>query len=347
MNLNHRLPRIVAKPDLLSEEFLPSYFHARQRQLQELKTCLAPALRRQKPIHVWLHGQPGTGKTTVARQVLEEVNGSGIKGALLNCRRRNSFYSILDGLLEKLRVLCAEERSTNYKFTALEKHIGDKPLVVVLDEIDQMPLKERTNTLHGLSTLGNVGLVCIGMDKLDICSMNNCVDSRLNVQMIDFPQFSQEDVVNILNDRARYSLKPDSWNVKCLEHIAGLAQGDARIAIQTLRSAANFAESDYIGFIEERHIEKGYGSTRDLKKFYVLKTLTEHHQLLFEIIKKKGKIISSDLRREYKEECRIKDWEPVAPRTFSEYCRQLMLYRLIDGKRARVRGKVFEFGICD
>ncbi|MCK4827658.1 hypothetical protein KA005_68660, partial [bacterium] len=56
------------------------------------------------------------------------------------------------------------------------------------------------------------------------------------------------------------ALHPGSWREKTLNKIATLAEGDARVAIQTLKNAAYNAENDFSKTIREKHIKEGYNS---------------------------------------------------------------------------------------
>jgi Cdc6-like AAA superfamily ATPase len=73
--------------------------------------------------------------------------------------------------------------------------------------------------------------------------------------------------------------------------------------------------------------------------------MTEHHQILYHIIRDNKQIILKDLWRMYVERCKENNLIPVAKRTFDYYLSQLTRLGLIDCKRARVRGKVHLFRI--
>jgi len=66
-------PVVVTNPDILGETYVPADIPAREPQIQELRLCLAPALKKKKPIHAWLFGQPGTGKTLTAKFILRKI----------------------------------------------------------------------------------------------------------------------------------------------------------------------------------------------------------------------------------------------------------------------------------
>ncbi|MFQ6002524.1 MAG: hypothetical protein ACE5KJ_02130 [Candidatus Zixiibacteriota bacterium] len=206
-------------------------------------------------------------------------------------------------------------------------------------------MKERNTTLYNLCNVGNIALICIGESQFPLLALEDRVRSRLNPQIIDFPQYASDDLVRILRQRAEMGLVPDAWSHKILEKIAELCEREARIAIYTLRSAANLAESDYSRFIENKHIEKGLNNIQDLKRVYALKSLTEHHQILYHLIRDKKEIVSKELWKRYLERCTEEKHVPVAKRTFDHYLSQLVRLRLIECKRARVRGKVHLFRI--
>jgi cell division control protein 6 len=243
-------------------------------------------------------------------------------------------------------VLCTEERNTGLKLEEVRKHINDDFFVLILDEIDTLPLRERDATLYNLCNVDNIGLICIGESQFPLLTLEDRVKSRLNPQIIPFPQYATNELVGILRQRAEMGLVPDAWSHKILERIAELSEGEARIALYTLRSAANFAERDHSKFIENKHIEKGFNNIKDLKRVYALKALTEHHQILYHLIRDKREIISKELWKRYLERCKEDKLVPVAKRTFDHYLSQLVRLRLIECKRARVKGKVHLFKIA-
>ena len=94
---------IVANPDILSEDFVPDHVFARDVQIRELQFCLSPILKRRKPTHAWLCGKSGAGKTTIAKYLLEKIQlETHIKGTYVNCWEKNSFFAILQEILNNL-----------------------------------------------------------------------------------------------------------------------------------------------------------------------------------------------------------------------------------------------------
>lgn len=305
---------------------------------------MAPALKRKKPMHAWLHGRPGVGKTLTAKFILRKIEQEGgVNGIYVNCWEHNSYYSVLDKLVRDLRILGAEKLNTSYKLERLELFLGRMSFVLVLDEIDQPKKHERESIIYNLCDLVSVGLICICNSRTVLYSMDERIRSRLNAKQIEFKPYSEDDLVYILRIRAELALSHNAWNEKTLQRIAELADGDARVAIQTLKTAAYSAENDLRGKIQEKDIKKGFSSAKDLKKTYLLNKLTSHHRLLYDLVKEKRTIHSGKLWKAYLERCGKLKKPPIALRTFSEYMNKLIELDLVRWDRALVRGKVRVF----
>ena len=126
-----------------------------------------------------------------------------------------------------------------------------------------------------------------------------------------------------------------------------LANGDARVAIQTLKNAAYYAEKSGAKRISQEHLDKGWKDARTIKRTYLLNKLTDNHRILFEIVLSKEEIVSGDLWAAYHPEAKERGLTPIAPMTFSEYMNKLRDVGLVKVSRARVRGKVRLFKIAE
>ena len=337
---------VVTNPDLLNEAYVPPDIPAREPQIQELAACLSPALKKKKPLHAWVFGRPGTGKTLTAKFILRRIEREAyVAGVYVNCWEHNSYYSVLDKLVRELRILGAEKLNTSFKLERLEQFLGLRPFIIVLDEIDQPKADERDSVLYNLCNIGNVGLICVCNSRSILYSMDERIKSRLNARLVEFNPYTEDDLAFILKQRAELALYPGSWAKATLLRIAELAEGDARVAIQTLKNAAYNAEKEDSRTIKEKHIKDGFTSARDIKKTYLLNKLTTHHRMLHEIVKSRGEINSGELWEAYLERCRVENKPAIALRTYSEYMNKLIELDLVRWDRALVRGKVRVFRV--
>lgn len=337
---------IITNPELLDETYIPANIPVRESHIKELTFCLKPATKKKKPMHAWLHGRPGTGKTLTSKFILRKIKEEGyVDGVYINCWEHNSYYSVLDKLVRELRILGAEKLNTSYKLERLERFVGRKPFIIVLDEIDQPKRYERDSIIYNLCSIGNVGLICVCNSMGILYSMDERIRSRLNAKQLEFNHYSEDDLAFILKRRAELALCPGSWSLKTLNKIASLAEGDARVAIQTLKNSAYHAENDLCMTIKEKHIKKGHSSVKVLNMTYLLDKLSSHHRLLYELVKKKKEINSGELWKAYLAKCKKLKKQPIALRTFSEYMNRLIELDLVQWDRALVRGKVRVFKV--
>lgn len=333
--------RLVNNFEFFNEEYLPHSLIGRDNHIKQVAFCISPAAEGEKAIHAWIHGRPGTGKTSVCRHILNNISNTvNIQGVYVNCWENPSFFSILDKIIRDLRILGADKLNKSFKYERFCRHIQDKPFIIFLDEIDKIPKKDMDDVLYNFCNGKNIGIVAISNSRYSILNLDERVRSRLNAQAIEFQTYSEKDIESILSSRAMYALIPKSYTGSIIKHIAKLSDGDARVALQTLRNSAYLAENNNENQISFRHVEQGYSSAKGISNAYNLSKLTKHHRILYTIIIEKGKVLSGDLWNAYIEKCGELKIQPIANRTFSDYINKLADIDAISTERALVKGKV-------
>lgn len=184
---------MIVEGSILRESYIPEKLFGRESQIQEILCCLSPLLKKRKPINLWLYGEPGTGKTATVTYLLNHLKEkAGVKGILINCWQKDTFYEVLDEIVSQLRILRAEEHRTSFKLEKLRRYLNDQPFVIVLDEVDQLKPSERSATLYNLDSVGNVGIICISNSRQPLFELEERVRSRLNPYTVFFPAYFSE-----------------------------------------------------------------------------------------------------------------------------------------------------------
>jgi orc1/cdc6 family replication initiation protein len=335
---------VIVDFEVLSEDFMPSYIHEREHHIKWLMSALFPSLRGRKPVNVWIYGHPGTGKSCISKFVLQKLKekGGSVQGIYVNCWRYATLYSILDYIVKDYRLLGGESPSTSTKLDRFLRFVKESPFIVILDEIDVPPPKERNNILYNLSRMRTIGMICVSRDEETFHRLDDRVKSRLSARLLEFEAYTSDQIVAILRARAVQALRTDSWNEKILIQIAKLAQGDVRVALNILKSASEYAEAEGSPILRE-HVERGIKNSLDLQKEYILKRLTLHHRLIYNIIQEKPNILSGNLWTCYSNACKKTDQRPIARRTFSAYIQRLEGHNLISSDKPSLMGKVRTF----
>ncbi|MBI4446902.1 MAG: AAA family ATPase [Acidobacteria bacterium] len=333
--------KIIVKPEILSEGFVPETIHGRSEHLAQLRNCLAPALKGRKPLHALLTGPTGSGKTAVGKAALSMLRESKVPIAFVNCRLNNSFYAILDQVVAQLGILRAEKIDTGFKIKAVEEYLEGRPAVIVLNEIDTLTPKERNSVLYNLTGIGNIGLVCICEDAHFLHSLEEEAKSRLYPTHIEFQPYEHQDMAQIIRDRCTAALAEGAVEQKHIDFIAAQSEGNIRIALEILRKAASFAEQDGKQRLSVKHLKLASLAANGSKRDYLL-SQNEHYRIIYEIVQKNSPegIMSGHLWKAYTDFCYQESKQPVANRTFLLYLKKLQYLSLVMAERAGIRGNV-------
>jgi cell division control protein 6 len=309
--------------------------------LEQIEDCLAPARVGRKPTHTWLHGDPGSGKTAAAKSFLTRLRQqTGISFVAVNCWERGTLYGILDQAITELKIFRAEEHRASVKLERLKRHLGSRCLVFLLDEIDRISPRDRSAILYSLDAIGNTGLICVSNAIYPLYDLEERVRSRINPRIISFARYSRAELAAVLTDRAHAALAPEACPTTIVNRIASLSSGDARVAIQTLRNAAEAAERVGHEAIALSDVAAGWHDSQRVKAAQMLVNLTEDHRMLHKLTAPKTDVLSTELWEAYLQLCSQGNRRPIAPRTFSEYLNQLVRLGLLTCERARVKGNV-------
>jgi len=325
MTLNEDQRNIIIDGASLSTDAIPGRLIGRQEQADRLRACLAPMMTGQRPMNAWLHGPSGSGKTLLARSTTGEVCTSGANrlAVYVNCWRHRTQYSVLQAIIDELRILGAEAQDTNIKLDRIRQFLRDRPTVIILDEIDRPMPAVREEIIHALLGLPKTGVVCVAGSTNALAAMEEGTRSRLSPALIEAPAYSTMELEAILTDRANRSLSPGSWSPATIRHIALRSSGDARVAINALRRSAGEAEQSGQPKIDVRFIDHTLAQWQTVRQEARFVGLSEHEKIIHDLAKQHAPLGATDLGRLYIAHCRSHGLHPIARRTFSKYLGRL------------------------
>jgi len=335
---------LIEDGNLLSPETVAGEPIGREEESEQLRTCLAPMLRGESALNTWVSGPPGSGKTLLARCAVQEAcGGAGTRvAAYVNCWQHRSLYSVLQTIIDELKVLGAEAQDTNIKMDRIRQALRGRPFTFILDEIDRPMPAQREEIIYGLLSLPKGALACIANGTQALATMDERVRSRLSPVVIRLSPYSAKELEAILTDRARRALAPDSWTPAVLNRIAAAANGDARVAIQVLRQAAAAAEMYGNTKLTPRLVEQCLRPWHLVQEEARLVGLSEHEKILVEQVKQHSPLGASELARHYVACCQGRNIRPMARRTFTKYLGRLSAAGLLEtsGEPAGPGGRI-------
>lgn len=310
---------IIRNVEVLTEEFIPSRVVHRDGQLKTIRDILKPILDDQTPRNAFLHGDPGTGKTCIVRYVVEELEKEKhVFYSYVNCWSYSSRYKILYNLLHDIGLVASIHRKgmpTDELIDKLKSKIKDEFFVVILDEVDRLT---DDKILYDLINIKNICLILISNKETALHKIDSRIRSRLaSAENIHFPKYRDNEIFEILKDRAEWGLMPNVVKNHQLERIAEQSSGDARVAIGMLRSVAEQAENN-----DTKRIPNEYIKSIPKEKDYVRKEasqLNSYQKIILDLLEKNKKMDAGDLFENFQGEVQKNNLERVVDRTFRKY----------------------------
>ncbi|MBN2229857.1 MAG: ORC1-type DNA replication protein [Candidatus Thorarchaeota archaeon] len=255
----------------LRATYVPENLPYRDEQMNKIGSILGPALRGAPPSNILCYGKTGTGKTVVARYVLDllvkKANESGIKApltALVNCRIVGTNYRVLRNLCEAISATMPD--GSDVPFTGLPtdeiRSIFKKQLdsstnimVVVLDEVDSLvkrDVNQGNDILYGLTRMNGeldqsrISIIGISNDLTFKEMLDPRVLSTLGEEEVIFAPYNAVQLKGILQQRVEIAFNPgaigDEGVINLVGALAAQEHGDARRALDLLRTAGELAE---------------------------------------------------------------------------------------------------------
>ncbi|MFB9813626.1 orc1/cdc6 family replication initiation protein [Haloarcula sebkhae] len=202
---------------------------------------------------------PSTGLATIVRSILRELPGSD-----------PSKTTPRDELIATL-----QERVT-------------EPTVVVLDEGDDLP---ETDILDVLRCVPDMSWIAICHDDIDWLSrVDESIRHGLTDRSPQLDKFTTGELTDILDARQRVGLEGGVISRGQLRTLADDAAEIARRGIFALRAAAELAEERGHSTIEDIDVADSFARARRQLREQALESLLFHHLVLYEIIRRKGRI---------------------------------------------------------
>ncbi len=128
-----------------------------------------------------------------------------------------------------------------------------------------------------------------------------------------------------MRDRIQYGFRRESVSDRLLELIAVWSNGDARIALQTLRVAAMSADNKKRDQITLEDLKEAFKAARKSKREYLKSKLNEHQRFLLQVIENRMQVRSGELFELYQKSVS----QPLGERAYRNQMEQLVHMGLI------------------
>ena len=279
--------------------------------------------------HLHVYGPRGAGKTHLLQRFLTTFPPTFTTCYLSGIDYRTQ-YTALERLYQQLT---GTELGTGYHVADVQRRIDEHltlPTVIVLDEIDFLLLNDGDDLLYFLTRLENTAVITVSATRPTLKPvLDDRTYSSFRPQRLTLNAYTPGEARQILADRARKALKPQSMHRAALAEIASTTQ-NITLGLLWLRVAATAADQQITRDVVQDTAETAY---YEYVK-YLLNDFTPHHRRLYDAIdrlaQEAGEMTTGVVYDEYHEQCETAGVAPLGERRISDFLVHLELLHLIE-----------------
>ena len=346
---------ITKNKKVLQTTYIPNELPHRKEQINKIASIISNALNREKPSNIMVYGKTGTGKTAVLNYIGKElkkadVSESSCQYIYVNCEIVDTPYSVLYNIGNQ--VIVEENKRIPFTGWSFEKVYSElvsyidtknKVFVIVLDEIDKLIDKKGDDIFYYISKINEnleeskVSIVGISNNMKFMEFLEPKARSRLGGESIVFPPYKVDELEDILQERVKEAFDEGVIEESVITYCATIAakeDGDARIAIDLLKTAADIAERNGDSVVTEAHVKSAKNSIEFDIVSEAIKTLTPQSKLvLISIIKnaeamekdknKDGYMTTGDVYKMYQKNAMIVGTSVLSQRRIGDFISEL------------------------
>jgi ORC complex protein Cdc6/Orc1 len=220
----------------------------------------------------------------------------------------------------------------------------ERVVVIMLDEIDKLVEKSGDDTLYNLSRMNadlersRVSIIGISNDLKFTDFLDPRVKSSLGEEEIVFPPYDANQLRDILEHRAEVAFVTNALTDEVIPLCAAFAaqeHGDARRALDLLRTAGELAERDDTDQVEEYHVRRAQEKIEIDRVIEVVRTLPQQSKfVLFAIILLEEEDVHSintgEVYNVYKQLCGELDTDVLTQRRVTDLISELDMLGIVN-----------------
>ena len=331
---------IYKNRDVLYALLPPTGLLHRTEQKNELIMELAPILMNSAVSCVFVYGNPGTGKTAVITELMEELAEEAKKRnikllkAYVNCSENRTETTILVDVLSQLNPGKTYPRIgwTRSKAVAeFAKSLNEikTNIIVVLDEVDYALKESGDDIIYRLSRINDsvqskVSALLISNDVRVADYIKPRTQSTLGRVKVIFSPYTAEELTDILKDRVKNAFNKDVVSEQVVQKIAEIEAsrgGDARKALELVDSCAKIAIAKNTVKVTLDLVDEADKLLEKDTIFTLVSTLTKHQKLLYlaMVQSNSNELDGGKVYKMYGEVCVKQNVEPLSIRSIRTF----------------------------
>jgi cell division control protein 6 len=256
--------------------FVPPKIPHREEELRILVENIRPALEGDTNSYTIpiIYGRTGTGKTTVAKKLLEILDELDVdivlNKVMVNCVSYSRPYNLSQFITQSI----TEIPTRGYSYQELMQiaydtlELRDEYLLLILDDVDELIRSDKGRFLHLLTRIEEVSdrrriLPLLIARKIEgINDLPSHIRNKLNGPVLHFKPYTTEEMEDIVDDRVELAINDgciSQNSVSAIAYISSVLEGgDARTALILLLNSGKIAELENSDMIIVEHVRKAY-----------------------------------------------------------------------------------------
>ncbi|RAP44939.1 MAG: hypothetical protein BZ135_07215 [Methanosphaera sp. rholeuAM6] len=205
---------IFRNQEIFNIDFFPETIQCRDKELKSILINVKPLLNNSKVLNSILMGKPGTGKTTVIKHALMEIEKhTDMKTCYLNCNIQNTLRKCYSQIF---KVLFERNPRNNVGTEIIQVEIMEKlekeSFILVIDDMNYLSPRDSSKLINELFRSTefyhlNMAIIIIVNDISFKYSLERNAQNILQCNEIYFQEYTSEEIYSILKYRCELGFK--------------------------------------------------------------------------------------------------------------------------------------------
>ncbi len=333
----------------------PTGFQHRTKQKNELVMELAPVLMNSPVACVLVYGNPGTGKSALLLDLMEELKEEAGKRsvdlmtAYVNCSENRTETAILLSILsqvnqeKKYPKMGWNRTKTIDEFNKVMNN-DSKNVLIILDEVDYALRESGDDVLYRLSRINDqvkrkVSTITISNDVKVSDYIKPRTQSAFGRIKIIFSPYNANELFDIVKERANIAFQKGVVSDNVIRKIAEIEAnrgGDARRALEMTDACAKIAVASNKKKITIDLVEDADKNIEENSVLNIIASLPKHQKLLYMAVLKNERkdleVGGGEVYKAYLELCSSYNIEPLTERRIRTFLVNLDELSLINSE---------------
>ncbi len=205
---------IFKNQDIFSIDYIPEVIQCREDQLRSILINVKPLLKNNKAINTIIMGNTSTGKTTVLKHALLEIEEyTDLTTCYINCNIQDTsrkcyfqIYKVLFGYEARKNV------STEIIQEEIMRKLEEESFILAIDDINYLSKNESNKLINELFRANefynsNIALIITINNMLFKYSLEKNAQSILLGHEIEFKEYTYDEIYSILKYRCKLGFK--------------------------------------------------------------------------------------------------------------------------------------------